>query len=123
MPPVCSWCYAENMNQYVVNFDLKLYKCTARNFKDKAYSIGEISRDGKFIPSDNYYKYYTASYFENEKCLACPLLPSCTGMCIQKKIEGSIPNCPKEAVMESLTNCIEALIDVSEKKVDLHTLH
>lgn len=111
LPSVCSWCYAENMNQYVVNFDMKVYKCTARDFKNTISSIGHISKDGSFKPNDNYYKYYTSSYFENDKCLACPLLPSCTGMCIQKKIEGSIPSCPKETVLTSVTNCLKAYID------------
>ena len=111
LPSSCSWCYAENMNQYVVNFDMKVYKCTARDFKKTTCSIGDISPDGIFIPTSNYYRYYTSSYFENEKCLACPLLPSCTGMCIQKKIEGNIPVCSKENVEKSVINCLKAYID------------
>ncbi len=115
LPAKCAWCYAENMNQYVINFDMNVYKCTARDFKNTASSIGTISSDGSFKPNDNYYKYYTSSYFENDTCLACSLLPSCTGMCIQKKVEGGLPSCPKESVMENITNCLKAFIDLSEK--------
>lgn len=31
-------CYTENKDQYVINYDLSVYKCTARDF-DHKYSI------------------------------------------------------------------------------------
>lgn len=103
-------CYAENMLQFIINYDLYVYKCTARNFNPQKYSIGKIDNNGKFKPNSNYYNYFVSSYMENNECLKCPLLPSCCGMCIQKKIEGSIPKCPKDQIQKSLHNALLTIL-------------
>lgn len=113
LPETCKWCYAESMKQYVINYNLNVYKCTARDFTNPIYSIGNISKDGVFVPNDNYYKYFKSSFFENETCLDCNVLPSCSGMCIQKKIENSIPSCPKENILKSIQNKLISIIDLS----------
>ena len=84
-PRMSCGCYVENMLQYVINYDLSVYKCTARDFLSPKTSIGVIDGKGDFSPNSNYYNYFVSSYIENEKCLACRFLPSCHGMCIQKK--------------------------------------
>jgi uncharacterized protein len=106
-------CYVENMLQYVINYDLTVHKCTARDFANKEFSIGKISDNGTFVPNANYYNYFISSHMENPDCLACHLLPSCSGMCLQKKIEHSIPPCDKVAMERSLINQIHLLIENS----------
>lgn len=104
LSPRCTTCYTDNMEQFVVNYDLNVYKCTARDFNGK-YSIGKITADGRFEPNSLYYKYYiTPSPFMREKCLECELLPTClySLSCIQKKIEGVSPDCNKASILESL---------------------
>lgn len=98
------------MQQYVINYDANIYKCTARNFKDNKTSIGKIDLNGNFIPNSNYYNYFTTSYFENEICMNCELLPSCAGMCIQKKIENKISECPKNIIKETIINQLKLII-------------
>ena len=116
VPTMNVGCYAENLRQYVINYDLNVFKCTARDFSKNSHSIGTINKDGVFVPSSYYYEYFKSSYFENEKCLACELLPSCAGMCIQKRIENSIPKCSKDLLRESLINQLQLFIDaVSEE--------
>lgn len=104
----CTTCYIENMEQFVINYDMNVYKCTARDF-DKKFSIGRIMGDGKFVPNELFYKYYTTSTpFFRKECFECNLLPSClySISCIQKKIERSQPECNKAAVLKSLNNDI-----------------
>lgn len=73
----CSVCYVENMEQFVINYNLDVYKCTARDYNGK-YCIGKINADGKFLPNNMYYKYYTTqSPFLRKECMECELLPSC----------------------------------------------
>lgn len=73
----CSVCYVENMKQFVINYNLDVYKCTARDYNGK-YCIGKINADGKFLPNNMYYKYYTTqSPFLRKECMECELLPSC----------------------------------------------
>ncbi len=94
----CISCYTENMDQYVINYNLDVYKCTARDFDGK-FCIGQISKDGSFIPNGLYYDYIaTKSPFINDKCLKCEILPSwlCSSSCIQKTIEGEQPICYKD---------------------------
>lgn len=104
-------CYVENMLQFVISYDLKVYKCTARDFLLNETSIGKINNKGTFCPNANYYNYFVSSYIENENCLACRFLPSCHGMCIQKKIEKAIPKCPKEEIEHSLMNQLKLIIN------------
>ena len=96
----CTTCYTENMEQFVINFDLNVYKCTARDFNNK-YCIGRIDETGTFLPNDLYYRYYTTpSPFFRKECQECNLMPSClySISCVQKKIEGCQPECDKESV-------------------------
>lgn len=105
-------CYAENMRQYVINYDMNVYKCTARDFSEKQFSIGHINTEGDFIPTPLYYKYYaTPSAFENEKCLKCELLPSCKSVCIQKKIEGSREICEKSFIEANVRHKIYTMVN------------
>ena len=53
----CATCYIDNMEQFVINYDMNVYKCTARDFCER-YSIGRINGDGVFEPNNLYYKYY-----------------------------------------------------------------
>lgn len=113
----CVSCYTENMEQFVINHDLCVYKCTARDF-DKKYSIGKIGKDGTFRPNGLYYRYYTTpSPFMREKCLECGLLPSClySASCLQKRIEGVWPECDKELILQSVRTDIDNKITMYEK--------
>ena len=100
----CVSCYTENMEQFVINYDMNVYKCTARNF-DKKYSVGKITDEGLFVPNEMFYKYYiTSSPFVCRKCLKCDFLPSClcSLSCLQKEIEGKQPICEKNMIIKSI---------------------
>lgn len=110
----CTSCYTENMEQFVINYDLNVYKCTAREFDGK-FSIGKISDKGEFTPNELYYKYYTTeSPFMRKKCLECEYLPSClySQSCLQKKIENHTPECDKEDVRKSIEKDIDYKISL-----------
>ncbi len=81
-------CYADQMNQAVVNFDGNLFKCTARDFTRTDASIGFLSENGIPCYKGEYYGRYNKIPFENDKCRACRLVPICLGVCSQKFSEG-----------------------------------
>ena len=113
----CVSCYTENIDQYVINYDLNVYKCTARDFDDKN-TIGKILPDGKFQPNSLYFKFCaTQAPFVNDTCLNCNILPSCmfATSCIQKSLEKNTPKCCKELILEHIYNNISGMINYSHQ--------
>lgn len=85
-------CYADNLNQAIINYDGKVFKCTARNFaKEKPYgylnSLGIIEWDTELIQK-------RLSLNIPEKCSNCKLLPSCPGICSQKLLDNGSKEIP-----------------------------
>jgi len=73
-------CYADRLYNTVINYDGKIYKCTARTQKE----AGILYNDGKIIwDQDTLTHLYSKPPFENKKCLACKHLPICLASCIQ----------------------------------------
>ncbi|MDR0605767.1 MAG: radical SAM protein [Bacteroidales bacterium] len=74
-------CYADRYYHTVINYDGKIYRCTA--FMNK--EAGVLHEDGHIswnesVMSDLYGK----APFENEKCLSCKHLPICLSTCTQR---------------------------------------
>lgn len=109
----CHQCYAESMNQYVVNYDLSVFKCTARDFS-AIHSVGKIA-DGVFIPNSHYFDYSIPTDVIDEQCKECQLLPSCLGRCVQKRVEGSAKNCDKDSLRLSVINDVLLYMNANER--------
>lgn len=82
-------CYADRLYHAEINYDGKVYRCTARGYSDE-YVVGELLDNGMIRwDEDKMSKRYGKATFENEICLACKYLPLCSGPCSQKMIETS----------------------------------
>lgn len=80
-------CYVDRYNHAHVNYDGRVYKCSARNYSDK-YVYGELLNTGEIkYKSGILEKMYTRANFENDKCLPCKLLPLCIGPCYQRYLD------------------------------------
>lgn len=80
-------CYVSKPNFIHIDFDGKIYKCTARDYSDKL-QFGELLNDGNIVwDFDKISKMYGKSTFENEMCIKCKHLPICKGPCPQKLYE------------------------------------
>ena len=80
-------CYADVYQQAVINFDGKVFKCTARDFNN-TNPDGWLQEDGNIqwdMPKLS--KRFSKATFENEHCTVCNLLPVCAGPCSQKMME------------------------------------
>ncbi len=80
-----SACYADNYNQVVINYDGKIFKCTARDFNDENCE-GVLTKEG-LINWNTDRLLYRMNIRIAENCKKCKLLPSCPGICSQKKME------------------------------------
>lgn len=73
-------CYGDRLYNTVIDYDGKVYKCTARTNKE----LGKLHEDGVITwDYDSLIRLYAKPPFENKKCLACKHLPICLNSCIQ----------------------------------------
>ena len=83
-------CYADSFYHRVINYDGKIFKCTARDYSEDL-SIGNLNEDGTIVFNETILaKMFSDATFKNENCLKCKMLPLCYGPCIQKYYETKI---------------------------------
>ncbi len=97
-------CYACKTNFACINYDGKVYKCTACSFTDKD-CMGQLERDGTILWNEaRISRLYGFSPLEDEKCKECKYLPLCMGPC------------PKHYMNSGYKiNCV---LDGSERKIE-----
>lgn len=78
-------CYADMVNEAVINFDGNVFKCTARDFSTEN-RCGVLGNDGRII-WDRSIESRRAIKLSRAVCRTCRLLPLCGGGCTQKSIE------------------------------------
>lgn len=106
----CTSCYTENADQFVINYNLDVYKCTARDF-DGTHSVGKIDGKGNFTPNGAFYKYFSrpSPFTEHPECLECSFLPCCLcgSLCPQKQQENASFSCNKSEVEATINRYIK----------------
>jgi uncharacterized protein len=74
-------CYGDRFYHTVINYNGKVYKCTARTAKEAGilHDTGYIEWNPEVLS-----RLFAKATFENEKCLECKYLPICLGNCIHR---------------------------------------
>lgn len=112
-------CYADSINHYVINYDGKIFKCTARDYSDK-FMIGELQPTGNIKWNNTVLcKMFDKLSFENKRCEKCKLLPLCMGPCIQKKYEAAINNITSPCTHKKIELEVNAFIQEKAKRLHL----
>lgn len=107
-------CYADKADFKHIDYDGKVYKCTARGYDEKS-QFGELTNDGNINwNNDKLSKLYGKSTFENEMCLKCKHLPLCKGPCSQKIFE------TPENELPGICNLNNSEINVETFIIDLY---
>jgi len=109
-------CYADKYYQYSINYDGKIFKCTAHDYgEDKVIGIllsnGEVKWNDKLLGD-----LFSKSTFENERCLKCKILPICMGPCIHRNYESRKLNKPLPCISEYAEYSLIAYIIEKAKK-------
>jgi uncharacterized protein len=79
-------CYADRFNYAHINYDGKVYKCTAQDYSDE-HAIGELDSNGNIQwKKDVLEKMYARANFEGKKCMQCKHLPICGGPCLKQAL-------------------------------------
>ena len=80
------YCYAEREDQYIVNYNGEVFKCSVTDF-DSSKRVGFINNEGKFIKDKNKWdSWFNMELFE-KKCESCTFLPLCMGGCRKDRLE------------------------------------
>ena len=80
-------CYVDRFNHLEINYDGKIYKCTAKGYDDE-YVVGNLKSNGELIWNKNELcNRFSLATFENDMCLKCKCLPICMGPCSQKILD------------------------------------
>jgi len=78
-------CYADKINHATINYDGKVFKCTARDFSDQN-SEGVIKENGEIEWNQKYHD-RMAIKLKNKPCHSCSILPLCNGGCSQVALD------------------------------------
>lgn len=103
-------CYADNYNYYVIHYNGKVFKCTARDYSDKLV-VGMLEPSGMIDWNEDILgKMYKHATFEHEACEKCKMLPLCMGPCIQKNYEMLRDNKPFQCLCQNVEYSLSAYI-------------
>jgi len=112
-------CYTSKYHYAEINYDGKVYKCTARDYLEP-YEMGELKDDGTIIwNEERISKLYGSATFDNPTCIKCAYLPLCWGPCPQKMVELKELGIEGYCVIKNMERSMrERIIDSYESSVN-----
>ncbi|GET35361.1 radical SAM/SPASM domain-containing protein [Microseira wollei] len=89
-PGKLTYCYADRVNQFVLNYNGDVFKCTVGKFKTED-RLGFLGIDGTILwEGEKLNQWNSIAAFE-DKCLSCTFMPMCMGGCRKLRgIEGTV---------------------------------
>lgn len=84
-------CYADNINELLVNYNGDIFFCTARDFNSENRA-GKLNKYGEIEWIGNSYSQRMSCKFRKEVCRSCRIAPICGGGCRTKCLEASHHN-------------------------------
>lgn len=79
-------CYADKLNETVINYNGDVFKCTARDFTQQN-RYGYIQENGEIKYESDPNAIRVNSILKNAPCQSCRIAPLCNGGCSQTRIE------------------------------------
>ncbi|MCJ7481764.1 MAG: SPASM domain-containing protein [Thermodesulfovibrionales bacterium] len=80
------YCYAERNNQFIINYNGDVFKCSVSTF-DPKNRIGSLSSDGKINIEKEQLSVWTEIDLFDQRCYSCKFLPLCMGGCRKARLE------------------------------------
>lgn len=81
-------CFADRVNQVLINYDGNVFKCTTISKFDKENALGYLDKNTGIIHWNKEKSKYIGKQNMAKICENCKMLPSCGGFC-QKKLESN----------------------------------
>jgi radical SAM additional 4Fe4S-binding domain len=109
--PIKSWCGAGEFQNYIINYDGKIYLCDAY-IGNADESVGYLTNGGEIVTNKKCLEKWTRTVFEenNSTCLLCKRFPICAGGCKKEFMEVGRHIChwDDSCIYESLYRIIES---------------
>lgn len=103
-------CYSDRLYHYAINYDGRIFKCTAQDYGDDK-SIGRLNIDGTLSLDDKKLSQLLAvATFENDRCLVCKRLPLCMGPCMIRNYENKTKGIALPCMSENAQYPFEAYV-------------
>lgn len=80
------YCYAERENQFIVNYNGDVHKCSVSEFLPED-RVGYIRTDGVLVKEDEKWNRWVGADLFEERCYSCTYLPLCMGGCRRMRLE------------------------------------
>lgn len=80
------YCYAERENQYIINYNADVYKCTVGGFHPET-RVACLTPDGVMIREEEKWEQWVGRELFEESCLSCVYLPLCMGGCRKARMD------------------------------------
>lgn len=97
-------CYADQRNNAVLNYDGRVYVCTARNFGEN--HVGILSENGDIAFNERYEQRFSVKY-KSDTCKRCKIFPTCMQGCSQDVLEYKDIN---QCVRDNSPHAIEKVV-------------
>lgn len=112
-------CYSDRLRHYAINYNGKIFKCTAQDYGDDKV-IGELLPNGTIkwnmaLLSN----LFSQSTFENSRCLKCIKLPICMGPCISANHKARKNGTPLPCLGENVQYSLKDFVIEEAKKREL----
>lgn len=89
-PGKMTYCYADRANQFLINYNGDIFKCTVGKFKTED-RLGFLGESGNIVWEGNRLDQWNEIAAFEEKCLSCEFMPMCMGGCRKLRgISGSV---------------------------------
>jgi len=86
-------CFAERMNQVLINIDGKVFKCSTLHSFDDEHSMGELDLESGDLSWDMNKISQIPRIITNSRCAECALFPSCLGPCNKNLLKSADRTC------------------------------
>lgn len=86
-------CFAERMNQVLINYDGKVFKCSTLSSFDDKNAMGEFNLETGEVIWNQSKIAQIPRIMTNEKCKKCALFPACLGPCNKNLLKSSNRTC------------------------------
>ncbi len=80
------YCYAERKNQYIINYNADIFKCSVGSFATED-RFGFLTDDGSVVQDEIRLNQWFGMESIAEQCQACAVLPLCMGGCRKARSE------------------------------------